>query len=183
MSRSKIRSKIAGKVIGRGGTDVYAPLFDGLTQYAALPDINLSAGDVVSFEIISPSPSGLQMLLSNTGAYKTVVRINADGTMYSEQGVITLDGLPGQTVTPGMRQKVSFTTSVSALINLAAAQSNGSGGVLRLAACQIFNLKVNDGAIFNFAMNDKDSDPVMVNSGSGANGSYVNSTAAMWVKV
>lgn len=169
-------------------TTRFVPNFNGVDQYGVLPNINLQTNDVVSFDIISPTSTDtdIRMLLSSDEAYVTLVRINANSAdLVTEGGPVTVDGVPATSLPlDGQQHTISLTLSRSRLLNLVVAQSAGGGSFLRFFDAPMFNLKVNDGSIYNFPMNEPWSEyPVMKNTGSGADGTYVNMTEESVIEI
>ncbi|WP_428613844.1 hypothetical protein [Pseudoalteromonas sp.] len=168
-------------------TTRFAPNFNGISQYALLPDIALSFGSVVEFDFISPTSliSDLRLMLSNTDGFVTIVRINTDGTINAQGGSVTIDGGSDTNIPlDGLKHKIVFTSTVNINFNLVGAQSNGSGSFLRFADFPIFNVKVDDGSVYSFPMDDGwQNNPTMRNTGSGADGTFINMTEAAWQEI
>lgn len=161
------------------------PYFNGISQYGILPNVNLQTNDVVTFDVISPTSTSaaIRMLLSSDEAYTTLVRINANSAdLVTEGGPVTVDGVPSTSLPlDGQQHTLSLTLSRARLLNLVAAQSTGGGSFLRFADAPIFNLRVNDGLVYNFPMDDGwSNNPTMRNVGSGTDGTFVNMTEAAW---
>ena len=202
MSQSKIRSKIAGKVIGRGGADVYAPLFDGLTQYAQL-DSSIIIPEGVDFEI-SVVASGILL-----DGYRTVFSGPAVENFYRTipdgGGVQVFAGNYGVSwLTSGFKPEDKHTYSlvrigsdISILIDddVKASRSTSveSVAVDRLlrswstsarTKSLLYSLDVSIGGekTSSIAFNQKDS-AIQAASVGSINATIVNHTPAMWVKV
>lgn len=161
-----------------------APNFNGVDQYATV-NIPVSIGDTVEFEFIAPSsyPSNGAFLWDNATAF--IARaVGGGGFGFLGASSVTLDGNPisfGDPLpTDNQQHKIVITSSVNATIVTVGARSNAT----ELAYFPIFNLKVNDGAVYSYVMDDGwSNNPTMLNSGSGANGNYINATEDMWISI
>ena len=64
------------------------------------------------------------------------------------------------------------------------ARGDGAGGVGFVKGGLAYNFKVNDGSVYNYPMDDGwANNPKMRNTGTGADGTFINMTEAAWVKI
>lgn len=163
------------------------PNFNGISQYAITTDINMLSGDVLHFDIIAPTALSAsdRMLISESSGFKSRVRVVPDGSIVVDFGTLTIDGVEASTIPlDGAKHNCAFTATQAIKVNLLAAQSNGAGVFLRFCDFPIFNVKLNDGSIYNFPMDDGwANNPTMRNTGSGPDGTFVNMTEAAWQEI
>lgn len=164
-----------------------APNFNGVSQYAITQDMDMVAGDVLHFDIIAPTALSAsdRMLICESSGFKSRVRVVPDGSIVVDFGTLTIDGVEASTIPlDGVKHKCAFTATQAIKVNLLAAQSNGAGVFLRFCDFPIFNVKLNDGSIYNFPMDDGwPNNPTMRNIGSGADGTFVNMTDTAWQEI
>lgn len=164
-----------------------APNFNGVSQAASV-SIPVTTSSVIEFDFISSSmQAGFAALIDSTSSSNRIaIRASADGMAIQLIGCTgTIDGLPivsNVTALPmdGISHTIVLTPSISGTIaNIARNFANSVffSGVL-------YNLKVGDGSAYNFPMDDGwVNNPVMRNTGSGADGTFINMTEAAWVEI
>jgi hypothetical protein len=160
--------------------------FNGVDQYVQMSTINLSTGDTLEFKIKSPSqiPVGTDdyFIGSSLATNKLAVRHHA-GTgrlIWTGNATATFDGSPITTLfilpLDGATHTIVLTATQSCQFDLVGCDNYTSFGV-----SPIFDIKVNDGSVYNFPLDDSfANNPVARNTGSGANGTYINATEASW---
>lgn len=169
-----------------GGTEApvagIRPLFNGISSYAN-PLIPLSGGDTICFTMVNLSAfANQQMTIIGRDSNLQLIWVDGSSGNLTLSGITssaTIDGNPitsGATPFPqdGLPHDICITVSFATTINSIA-------GNPLFANVSIYDLFVNDGAVYNFPMDDGwANNPVMRNTGSGADGVYINMTVAAW---
>lgn len=162
-----------------------APNFNGISQYASI-SMPTSIGDVVRFKIIaSGSGTGARVMLasgptSGNHIYFIGTTINLDGGRFTAK-VNGSDVIPGITQIPmdGMVYEFELTSTGNYDVNFVASKSDNF-----YCDFPIFDLSLNDGSVHNYPMDDGwANNPTTRNTGSGANGTFINMTEAAWVEM
>lgn len=165
-----------------------APNFNGVSQSGSF-SASLVSGDLihVSFIASTSARQGDSLLGRDSGlrllwVTDSVRAVSLSGAVSSA----TLDGnaiINGVTPWPDDNLEHVISISMGSSVNLNAVGASG-GGSGNFASLTIYNLKINDGSVYNFPMDDGwANNPTMRNTGSGANGAFVNMTEAAWVEV
>ena len=169
---------------GSGPSTRLVPDFNGVSQCALLDAISAVPGDILTLDIVSPTSStgSFRFILSNLDPFKTIIRVNADDSITVDDGSATLDGLPISTLPlDGQKHTIVWTCNRAVDIELIAAQTQAVDDYIRFANFPIFNIKFNDGSVHSYPMDDGwPNNPVMRNTGSGQDGTFINATEAMW---
>lgn len=184
---SSISSSVASGVVNNCKFRWIATL-NGLSQYVSLPEIPIAINDIVTFKILpgTVNPAGgMAIIDSESGNPRAPVfaLFNGSLTMESWVGTMTINGVPntGQNVFDGAEKVVVVVASGVGAIGRV---GRGNGGLGAYANFPIYNLKVNDGSVYNYPIDDgPNNDPVIRNVAdpSGAtDGTVVNGTVPMW---
>mgnify|MGYP000037542773 CR=1 FL=1 len=165
---------------------------NGLSQYMTIPKVDLVAGDVVRLKFIAPTSwSTVTNTYLLTGVGSTDHRLN----VYSDAGVpkfaiggyasATTDGNPLPVVAPtdGLEHTVTLTKTNAGDLSVIGARFTFD----QLANSPIYDLKINDGSVYNYPIDDGfANNPVIRNAADPSgltDGTAVNFTEATWIEV
>lgn len=174
-----------------GGADKrFAPNFNGVSQYGDLPKINLANGDVVVIRFIAsltPPSTTKIMTDSDLDTENRLVFFHTSANLCQTINCnAVLDGSPvinNSTPFPydGVEHEVVLNVTSDCVLGTLCARSSTMTSKLQITP---LSLIINDGAIYNFPIDDGwANNPIMRNTGSGANGTFVNMTEASWVEI
>lgn len=131
--------------------------------------LRVSSGNVQFF--ISPNGSGSESI---SIPISTGVRKIRCGLVSGVDIFIDVDGVE-------VRQATVRTSVFASGESVFFGRKNGAGFYFN---GQIYNLKIGDGSVYSFPMDDGwANNPTMSNTGSGADGTFVNMTEAAWVEI
>lgn len=172
---------------------IYAPRFNGLSQYMQFSPASF-AGEFEVRVKFSSTIDSFKPVISGPTVNDFARTLTGSGFQISIAGNYGAGFDDGQNYNDGVVRELCLKRDSSDVVTVMidnivknTATITGTFTVDRLgrswaAAVYIAGLMYDysDSSGNIFKMNDKDSDPVAVNSGTGSDGTYINSTAAMW---
>lgn len=176
-----------------------APNFNGISQYASIPPITVASGEnytisfyfscqnQATFDVLGVSGSFLDFIVISPNEIQvrnTGSRLYFDGSFQ--------DGNPHKAVI-SRQSGITTVTIDDQVLNERDSTVNDFGFTFDVVGSQalssyalgfIWSLSFNDGSIYNFPMDDGwQNNPAMRNTGSGADGTFVNMTEAAWQEI
>lgn len=185
---------LAGVVVAP--TTRQVPNFNGISQYAAFQNTVLSGDFEISFNYsaTNKNKSSLQAFVGGTGEYFVALWSDGGVRMYIGNNLVfnvSSSLIPDS----GFMELSRVSGAISARVNgVEFANGNnsmdfeifqlgrvGSGNYFEGL---IYNFKINDGSVYNFPMDDGwTNNPAMRNTGTGADGTFINMTEASWQEI
>jgi len=195
----KGRGYLGGDVISSQGhvSERYVFNSNGVNQYVMFNSpISLLSTDTLSFKFKAPNsyPNTSSMLIAGNTTSGLFVFINSSG-QYSDSFVNninrTLDGLPindgDQMPTDGEVHEISLGPSTffngNIIRSLGAQISDDGNNVSLFSGFPIFDLKVNNGSVYNFPVDDGPDSTVIRNTGTGPDATPINFLNSGWEKI
>lgn len=184
---------------GSGSTERYAPNFNGVSQYATHSAVILSGDFYFEFKIKVISFTAFAgIAYDSTGATPSFIRLfNSEDVQFADfaNAFVTVpnlgavDGVYKRVQVQRISNVLSITVDGGAPIT---ANTNGADVSLDTwgrnsgsrSNISVIDLIYSDGSVYNFPMDDGwSNNPTMRNTGTGADGTFINMTEAAWVKI
>lgn len=159
----------------------FVPNFNGISQSLSV-NLSLNTGDKIEFKTNFTSTGGIASFFDiETTRYRFRVdqtgNVNMSGVTAKVDGQAISNGDPfPQNSTVDVEITLVESFSVQKLL---VAFNDAS-----LWRGLVYDVKVNDGSVYNFPMDDGfQNNPTMRNTGSGADGTFINMTEAAWQQI
>lgn len=161
-----------------------APNFNGVSQRGEVSPIYLNLGDTITVTCGKPTIPNATIIDGFGRAFR--IRLEPDGTIRIDGFTGTVNGLPIDnrvTIWPDGISTFELTRSDATVDYFTSIGSRSEADVTYFDGL-VYNFKVNDGSVYNFPMDDGwANNPVMRNTGTGADGTFINMTEAAWVEI
>ena len=159
----------------------YVCNFNGVSQYGTL-NIPVSPGDTVTV-IAKVSADDNNDYIFCEESSVTIAFYRNTGYLFGYAGIseLRIDGVVSDVVpTDGLYHTYELDISTSGTIGFVGIRYT----LTRHINGSIIGIKLNDGSVHNYPMDDGwVNNPTMRNTGTGADGTFINMTEASWVEV
>lgn len=158
----------------------FAPNFNGVSQYAIV-NAQVLSGQVFTFNLMVGSLSSTGFVFDGNQP-RSFCYIDSNNTVFFQGVTLKINGVAAVNgVTTHIGDGIfEFTANQNLIIETIATRFTFAAFISAL----IYNFKVGNGSIYNYPMDDGwANNPTMRNTGSGADGTFVNMTEASWVEI